>query len=151
MKKTKEDRFIDSFLSEIAKRGVIFKGTQLKEAKEMAKGILKRMDEALTYPPIYKKINTGIMVELAQYQKEKDMNDRNVDNEVISAFAYRTGKQIEELIKKQTNDLWETNQLLEAKILDWWNTHGRLAEFADYFGVMVCTSGKVEFKENIEG
>ena len=41
-------------------------------------------------------------------------------NEIISAFAFRTGKAIEKLIIEETNNLKETNKMLEAKILDFW-------------------------------
>jgi hypothetical protein len=39
------------------------------------------------------------------------------EEEIISAFAYSTGKLIEELIKKQTHDLEYSNKYTEAKIL----------------------------------
>lgn len=38
-------------------------------------------------------------------------------DEIISAFAFKTGRDIEQLIKDTTNDLFEKNQLLKAKIM----------------------------------
>lgn len=55
-------------------------------------------------------------------------------DESISAFAFRTGKQIESLIKRETNNLEEKNQLLEAKILKWY-MKTKDEEFATYFGI----------------
>jgi len=42
-------------------------------------------------------------------------------NETISAFAFRTGKMIEELIDKETDRLNNRNMFLEAKILSFRN------------------------------
>jgi hypothetical protein len=38
--------------------------------------------------------------------------------EIISAFAYFTGKEIERIINETTDNLKETNMYLEAKLLD---------------------------------
>ncbi len=40
-----------------------------------------------------------------------------MENENISAFAFKTGRLIEELINKENNNLKESNQMLEARIL----------------------------------
>ena len=41
--------------------------------------------------------------------------------EFISAFAFKTGRQIEKLIKEQTDNLEQTNNMLEAKLLQWYS------------------------------
>lgn len=43
-----------------------------------------------------------------------------MENETISAFAFKTGRLIEDLINKETKDLKFTNQLLEGRILDFY-------------------------------
>ena len=63
-------------------------------------------------------------------------------DEIISAFAYNTGKKIEELIKKQTDNLEETNNMLEAKIFQWYS-ETRDEKFAIHFGIKEIRSGKV--------
>ncbi len=60
--------------------------------------------------------------------------------EEISAFAFKTGKKIEKLIKEQTENLEDRNRTLEAKILHW-HAKTKDEEFAKYFGV-------TEAKEN---
>jgi hypothetical protein len=45
--------------------------------------------------------------------------EENYKNEPISAFAYFTAKKIETLINEETNNLRETNMMLEVKILDY--------------------------------
>ena len=57
-----------------------------------------------------------------------------MDNDFISAFAFSTGRQIEELVKGQTNNLQERNQILEAKILDWY-AKSKDENFAEHFGI----------------
>ena len=61
-------------------------------------------------------------------------------DEIISAFAFKTGKLIEELIKEQTNNLQERNQMLEAKILQWY-TKSKDEDFAKHFGITTMRSG----------
>ncbi len=61
-------------------------------------------------------------------------------DEIISAFAFDTGKKIESLIKEQTNNLEEQNKLLEAKIMQWY-MKDRNPEFAEHFGIKECRSG----------
>jgi len=64
-------------------------------------------------------------------------------DEIISAFAFSTGKKIEELIIEQTNNLQETNKHLEAKILQWWTDNGRDEKFAEYFEITSARSGLI--------
>lgn len=62
-------------------------------------------------------------------------------NKTISAFAYNTGRKIEELITKETNNLKQTNQTLSHKILQWYqNTKDE--EFAKHFGIEIIHPGK---------
>jgi len=61
-------------------------------------------------------------------------------DEIISAFAFDTGRKIESLIKEQTNNLEERNQMLEAKILDWYGK-SKDAKFAEHFGIKEYRSG----------
>ena len=63
-------------------------------------------------------------------------------DEIISAFAFNTGRQIEELIKEQTNNLQERNQMLEAKILDWY-AKSKDEKFAEHFGIKEARDGMV--------
>ena len=63
-------------------------------------------------------------------------------DEIISAFAFNTGRQIEELIKEQTNNLQERNQMLEAKILDWY-VKSKDEKFAEHFGIKEARDGRV--------
>ena len=44
-----------------------------------------------------------------------------MDNENINAFAFKTGRLIEDLINKEINNLKDHNQILEAKILNFYN------------------------------
>jgi len=61
-------------------------------------------------------------------------------DKTISAFAFKTGKLIEELIKVQTDNLQERNKMLEAKILQW-HTKSMDKDFAEHFGVTTMYSG----------
>ena len=61
-------------------------------------------------------------------------------DEFISAFAFKIGKQIEELIKEQTDNLQERNQMLEAKILQWY-FKSKDEDFAEHFGITTMRSG----------
>ena len=65
-----------------------------------------------------------------------------MDNEIISAFAFKTGRQIEQIIKEQTDNLQEINQMLEAKILQWY-MKSKDEEFAEYFGITTAREGRV--------
>jgi len=65
-----------------------------------------------------------------------------MDNDFISAFASNTGRQIEELIKEQTDNLQESNQMLEAKILDWY-AKSRDEKFAEHFGIKEDRKGRI--------
>ncbi len=61
-------------------------------------------------------------------------------DENISAFAFKTGKAIEQLIKEQTDNLAEKNQMLEAKILQWY-MKTKDKEFAEHFNI-ITNNGK---------
>ncbi len=63
--------------------------------------------------------------------------------EIISAFAFNTGKQIEELINEQTNNLQAQNELLQAKILQWYVKSGD-QEFAKHFDIINVESGTLD-------
>lgn len=65
-----------------------------------------------------------------------------MDNDFISAFAFNTGRQIEQLIKEQTNNLEERNQILEAKILDWY-AKNKDEKFAEHFGIKEAREGRI--------
>ncbi len=51
-------------------------------------------------------------------------------------------EQIEELVKEQINNLQERNQMLEAKILDWY-AKSKDEKFAEHFGIKVASDGRV--------
>jgi len=61
-------------------------------------------------------------------------------DEIISAFAFDTGRKIENLIKEETNNLKHENQILEAKIMQWY-MKDRNPEFAEHFGIKEYRSG----------
>ena len=63
----------------------------------------------------------------------------------ISAFAFNTGHLIEELIKKQTDNLKHRSQLTEAKILDFYQKleEPLKDEYAKYFGININFNGKL--------
>lgn len=67
-----------------------------------------------------------------------------MSKDTISAFAFRTGKAIEEVINEETNNLRDKNQLLEAKILQWYANKGQDPEFAEFFGIGGTRKGKIE-------
>jgi hypothetical protein len=61
-------------------------------------------------------------------------------DEIISAFAFKTGRLIEELIKEQTDNLQEKNKMLEVKILQWY-VKSRDEDFAEHFGITTMPTG----------
>lgn len=63
-------------------------------------------------------------------------------DKIISAFAFNTGKEIEKLIKKQTENLEGRNRVTEAKILQWY-AKTKDEEFAKHFGITTMREGKV--------
>lgn len=63
-------------------------------------------------------------------------------DEQISAFAFETGKRIEQLINERMNFLQEENTLLEAKILQWYEK-SRDEVFAKHFGIERQQEGKI--------
>lgn len=64
-------------------------------------------------------------------------------DEIVSAFAFRTGKQIEQLIKDTTEDLFNANQELESKIVGYWIENGKDEKYAEYFGIKTVRDGKI--------
>ena len=63
-------------------------------------------------------------------------------DEIISAFAFKTGKLIEELIKEQTDDLQGRNKILETKIVQWY-LKSNDEDFAKHFGITTVHSSSV--------
>jgi len=66
----------------------------------------------------------------------------NYKKEIISAFAFKTGKKIEELINEHTNELHERNNALEAKILQWY-MKTKDKDFGDHMGIVNMDRGHV--------
>jgi hypothetical protein len=77
-----------------------------------------------------------------------------MDNETISAFAFKTGRLIEDLIIKETNNLKEENELLKAKILEFNNILNNnydpyyyvpdlLRDYQQHFNIVKHTLGKI--------
>ena len=55
-------------------------------------------------------------------------------DDIISAFAFKTGREIEKIIQEETGYLFEENQFLKAKILRWYaNTKDK--EFLKFFEI----------------
>lgn len=61
-------------------------------------------------------------------------------DEIISAFAFKTGKEIENLIKEQTGNLVERNRITESKILEWYRKT-KDKEFVVHFGITTSREG----------
>ena len=57
-----------------------------------------------------------------------------MEKDIISSFAFKTAKEIEKLIKEQTDNLKEKNILLEARILNWY-ARTKDDKFADFMGI----------------
>jgi len=80
--------------------------------------------------------------------------------ENISAFAFQTGKQIEDIIDIRTNFLRKQNEELQYKIFDY---HSILksednliakhfaAHYAKYFGITTLRHGEIESSTRKEG
>ena len=66
-------------------------------------------------------------------------------NDNISAFAYNTGKLIEELIDTETNNLREENNKLTALILtfrqSFTDTYPELEDYDEHFGIINIREG----------
>ena len=62
--------------------------------------------------------------------------------EIISAFAFKTGNKIENLIKEQTENLEGRNRIIEAKILQWY-AKTKDEEFAKHFGITTMREGNL--------
>ncbi len=76
------------------------------------------------------------------------------EDENISAFAFKTGRLIEDLINKETNNLKEENKLLQARILNfycklndnvevYYYTPDLVQEYKEYFNIETLTKGKI--------
>lgn len=78
-------------------------------------------------------------------------------NENISAFAFNTGRKIEEFIKEENDNLVEKNQLLEARVLQWRTKmkeklmdvykedflETAISEYDAFFGIETSRGGKI--------
>lgn len=63
-------------------------------------------------------------------------------DEIISAFAYNTAKEIENLIINRTNEILKENQFLQAKILNWYQ-QTRDEKFKEYFNITELKEGHI--------
>lgn len=63
-------------------------------------------------------------------------------NDNISAFAFNTGREIEKIIEKETENLKGRNQILEARLLQWY-MKTKDEEFAKHFGITSQREGKL--------
>ncbi len=63
-------------------------------------------------------------------------------NEIISAFAYNTAKEIENIIIYRTNGILEENQFLQTKILNWYQ-QTRDEKFKEYFNLTELKEGHI--------
>lgn len=81
-----------------------------------------------------------------------------MENETISAFAFKTGRMIEDLINKETDNLKDKNMFLEAKILSFRHKLSKgsldfslpdlsysefLKMFDEHFEIETNTTGKI--------
>ena len=77
-------------------------------------------------------------------------------NEAISAFAFKTGKEIERMVNEASGGLRETNMQLEARIMGYFavlrkraqsdsgvDNHA-LHDYATYFNITEQREGKIE-------
>ncbi len=67
------------------------------------------------------------------------MNDKD---KIISAFAFKTGQEIEKLIKEQTENLEGRNRILEAMIMQWY-MKSKDKTFAKHFGISEMREGTI--------
>jgi len=65
-----------------------------------------------------------------------------VDGKITVLNKKVSYEQIEELVKEQTNDLQKRNQMLEAKILDWY-AKSKDEKFATHFEIKETSDGRV--------
>ncbi len=63
-------------------------------------------------------------------------------DEIISAFAYNTAKEIENIIINRTNGILEENQFLQTKILNWYQ-QTRDEKFKEYFNLTELKEGHI--------
>ena len=66
-------------------------------------------------------------------------------DETISAFAFKTGREIESLINNQITNLENKNIILEAKILQWY-FQTKDKEFAKHIGITESSDGIIKYK-----
>lgn len=62
------------------------------------------------------------------------------DNEIISAFAFDLGQQIEDLINDKIGEVKNRNRILEAKILKYY-VENKDEKFAEYFNINTHYTG----------
>jgi len=62
--------------------------------------------------------------------------------DTISAFAFSVGRLLDLIIQEKTNNLFKTNQELEAKILDF-STKTTDSNYKDYFGIKEVKEGNL--------
>jgi len=71
---------------------------------------------------------------VSEIEKLYDKHIKDLDDKPMSAFAFKVGRQVEDIIKDRTNNLEFRNQTLEAKILSWYYI-SKDEGFADYFKI----------------
>ena len=68
------------------------------------------------------------------------------EDEVITAFAYRTAKEIEAVIKLRLNDLAQDNKIMEGQILSFMKKiHDQQTKeaYMQHFGITSERTGKI--------
>lgn len=68
------------------------------------------------------------------------------EKDVISAFAFNTGKLIEKLINERTQHLEDKYKMLEAKLMSYYMKMpdgDAKSEFGGYFGIIRVNSGRI--------
>lgn len=73
------------------------------------------------------------------------MESNQQKEEAISAFAYKTARDIEKLINDVSNNLKETNMMLEALILGYTRhiSGDELKRYEEYMGITKDRNGNV--------
>jgi len=111
----------------------------MKELQELIK-FLK--DKGLTNTKIDVHLLCGITEYFESKQVPSDDGLSDYKNEIISAFAFKTGKEIEKLIHEQTENLEKRSNIIEGKILQWY-VKTKDEEFAKYFRITTIGEGYV--------
>lgn len=68
------------------------------------------------------------------------------EKDVISAFAFNTGKLIEKLIDERTQNLEDKYKVLEAKVMHYYMTmpDGEAkSQFGGFFGIIRTNTGRI--------